>query len=171
MRLYVWVLIHIGLIYWGKALWFPKTSTLTRFIPHMPLMRLCLTPVTGSLYRPFLGLLISARISLWSLGLGRERPNIILFVFRSDDDLLDPLPISIFALVRASDSLQRNSGSLGNKDYVWSRSILNRGSRGLQTWKSIGFQLRILRLETLVLGFEWGRGEGGGQKPWKVDGI
>ena len=68
-----------------------KTSTLMRFIPHMPLMRLCLTPVTGSLYRPLLGLLISTRISLLSLGLGRERPHVILIVFSSDDDLLNPL--------------------------------------------------------------------------------
>ena len=97
---------------------------------------------------PPLGLLISARISLLSLGLGRKRPHVILIVFSSDDDLLNPLPVSILTLVRASDSLQRNSGTLGNEDllFIWSRSILNRSSYGLQTWKAIGFQLRILQL-------------------------
>ena len=114
MWLYAWVLIHVGLIYWGKILWYPNTSTLAGFMPHMPLTRLFLTPITGSLYRPLLRLLTSARILLWSLGLGRERPNVVPIVFRSDDDLLNPLPISILTLVRANYSLQRNSGMFGN---------------------------------------------------------
>ena len=80
MRLYVWILIHVELIYWDKALWYPKTSTLMRFIPHMPLLRLCLTPVTGSLYRPLWGCWFrrESRCCLWGWG-GRGRTSSLLF--------------------------------------------------------------------------------------------